>query len=252
MANSSVYPDLPLEGKRKCLEDLDDTIQTLQKIKKDLKEADDNSPDKNVLQVIWQCHVSLTFTKEEFEKSFINLNSRRRQPSYCPCIKSVIMQDNFMLDHNKNLQPIRMCFVKFSTDEDACIALERKQIQVNGQYNTGSCGVNIEFILPTQSLAVHKTFRIIGNSLARLEEIQKELRKIGAVRGSGGMPTPKSEFVDKAYYATELEKFKAIRAAGKSLEQHPHGLLSMAQPIDMGAFKMHIKTLYDEECDILI
>jgi hypothetical protein len=37
---SAVYTDMPPEGKRMCLESLDQTIATLHKIKKDLSDAD--------------------------------------------------------------------------------------------------------------------------------------------------------------------------------------------------------------------
>jgi hypothetical protein len=45
-ANSQSFKDMPLEGKRKCMGDLDDAIQTLQRIKKNLKKADDQAQDE--------------------------------------------------------------------------------------------------------------------------------------------------------------------------------------------------------------
>ena len=46
------FDDMPADGKRKCIDDLEHTIQTLQKIKNDLKEAENSSPDRNLLQIL--------------------------------------------------------------------------------------------------------------------------------------------------------------------------------------------------------
>ena len=250
-----VYKDMPQEGKRKCMEDLDNAIQTLQKIKTNLKETDDCSPDKNVVQVVWRWHKDTIPTKEDFDRSFDLLNSRSSKspkPVYVPCIKSVVIQDNFTLDTNKNIQPVKTCFVYLSTEEDFYTVLGFKEFQVSVKTQHGSSGLQVEFTLPSHSMATYKTLSTIGNSLARLEEIDKELKKIGAGRHGSNMPTQNRELVDKAYYATELKKFKAIRAAGNSIEQHAHALLFTRQPVDSEALKISIKKLYDEECDILI
>lgn len=254
MAEANKFDDLSLEGKRKCMEELEDTIQTLQKIKKNLKEVDDCSPDKNVVQVIFHGDKSVTFTKRDFERSLDELNSGRRQLVDVPsgCIESVTMQDNFTLDLNRNLQPIRMCFIEFSTEEDVYMALRLKKMNVGIKTNSRINYVNVEFIQPTQSSATHKTFRTIGNSLARLGEIDKELNKIGAVRRQGGMPELKACFFDKVWYLAKIQECKAIRATGKSLDLNVHGPLASVKPVDSEALKLLIKTLYDEECDILI
>ncbi len=48
-----------------------------------------------------------------------------------------------------------MCFIQFSTEEDACLALGLKDMQVVYK----SCGIQVQFIQPAQSLATHKTYR---------------------------------------------------------------------------------------------
>jgi hypothetical protein len=68
-------------------------------------------------------------------------------------------------------------------------------------------------------LATHKTLRIIGKAIVRLEEIDRELKKIGVVRAQGGMPKSKAELHDKSRYLTIINEAKATRAAGKSLDQ---------------------------------
>ena len=116
-SEAGVYADMPAEGKRKCLESLDQTIATLNKIKKDLGDADKRMLDSNVVQVLWPGDDKVIFTKEGFVKGFQN----RRIT--VPNIVAVSTQDNFILDSNKFLKPVRMCFFKFSTEEEACTVL---------------------------------------------------------------------------------------------------------------------------------
>lgn len=255
-ANSQSFEDMPLEGKRKCMEDLDDAIETLQRIKKNLKKADDRSPDKHLVQVLWKGHhPSFTFTKRDFEKAFHLINARIIPPSKplpVPGIKSVVMQDGFRLDDDKYLQSVRLCFIQFSNDEDYSMVLGLEKMDVNVQIQSSIHCINVQFIQPTRSQAMHKTLRIIGNSLFRLGEIDKELKKIGAVKNQAGMPELGPEFIDKAWYLTKLKECKRIRAAGGSLDLHSHAPLAGMKPVDSNALKQLIKKLYDEECDILI
>ena len=256
MVEANTFGDLPLEGKRKCMENLEDTIKTLQKIKHNLEEAEDSSPDKHLVQVLWKGrHPSFTFTKQDFEKAFHGINARIFPPSKplpVPNIKSVVMQDGFRLDDDKYLQSIRLCFIQFSNDEDYSMVLGLEKMDVDVQIPSSIHGINVQFIQPTQSQAMHKTLRIIGNSLFRLGEIDKELKKIGAVRAQGGMPELGREFVDKAWYLTKLQECKRLRAAGVSLDLHFHAPLAGIRPVDSQALKLSIKQLYNEECDILI
>ena len=246
-----VYKDMPPEGKRKCMDDLENALHVLQKIKKNLKEADDHSPDKKIVQVVWNGQQTLVPTKGDFERYFEEYNSGCKKQAFdnAPRIKSVVMQDNFKLDDKKYLKPTLMCFIQFSNEEDCCIVLGLGGL--NLRINNRGFGINVQFIQPTESQATHKTLRIIGNSIARLEEIDKELKKIGVVRDQGGMPKPKAELCDKSRYLTIINEAKATRAAGKSLD-HFHGVLASVKPFDLEAFQAVVKPLYDEECDILI
>ena len=237
-----LYPDMSPEGKRKCMDDLENTIKTLQKIKGNLKEADDHSPDKNLVQVLWKGPLSFTFTRQDVIQSFAAI----RLPVQ---VVSVEYQDNFTLTPNKFLEPIRMCFIKFVTEEEASMVLGLKQMVLSVQRHVG---YSIEFIPPTQSSATYKTFRIIGNSIARLGEIIKEYKKIGAVRVNYGKPELGKELIDKSWYLAQLPEFKRLRAAGVSLDLQGYGPLAGRKPVDSEALKAIIKQLYDEEYDILI
>ena len=63
-SEAGVYNDMPAEGKRKCLESLDQTIATLHKIKKGLDDAEKQRPDPHVVQVLWRGDDRVAFTKE--------------------------------------------------------------------------------------------------------------------------------------------------------------------------------------------
>jgi hypothetical protein len=130
------------------------------------------------------------------------------------------------------------------------LGLEKMNVTV--QILSSIHGIGVQFIQPPQSQAMHKTLRVIGNSLFRLGEIDNELKKIGAVRAHGGMPELGLEFVDKAWYFTKLQEYKRLRAAGVSLDLHAHGPLAGIRPVDSESLKLSIKQLYDEECDTLI
>ena len=272
MDNAQSYADLPKEGKRKCLDDLEQTIQTLQRIKINLGDAEKKaaavavvSPDTNVVQVqvLWKSEKSKSFTREDVIEAFKDHNSGRyigRSVSPVvvqvpiPNIISIEFQENFTLDSKKYLQPLRMCFIEFSTEQEASYALGLKDLIIYVKIDSSSSTTSypIQFIQPTQTSATHSTLRCIGTLIARLGEIEKEFKKIGAERLMGGIPTLKREFMDKAVYMAKLSEYKAARSAGASLDHNAYGLLVSRKPVDTAALQVLIQPLYNEECDILI
>lgn len=241
---SAVYNDMPTEGKRKCLESLDQTIATLHKIKKDLGDADKRMLDANVVQVLWQGGDNVTFTKEGFVRGFQSMCHPRAVPN----IVAVSTQDNFMLDSNKFLKPIRVCFAKFSTEEEACTAMGLKEMI----YFDGSHGFNVQFIPPTQPPTTRDNYRRAGKMVARLGEINKELKAIGAVRECGTVPRLGPGFVDNSFFLGLLAKAKAVLASGLSLDHHTYAPLASMRPVETAAVNARIKALYDEECGLLV
>lgn len=238
-----------MDGKRKCIDSLEQTIETLCKIKKDLSSADKQMPDTNVVQLLWSGDDNKTFTKEEIVKGLELMYSHQGSSALpVPLIIAVSMQDNYILDANRFLKPIRMCFIKFSTDEDVCIALGLKEMR----YTEGSQGFTAHFILPTQTSSTRDYYRSIGKLVTRLGEIDNELTKIGAVREYGTNPKLGSGFVDKSIVLDALVKMKAVLAIGYSLDHHMYALLASMRPVDTSAVNARLKTLYDEECNILI
>lgn len=238
-----MHPD----GKRQCLDHLGHTIQTLKKIENDLlKASDDELSSTKIVQVLWRGHDTATFTKEAFVDAF----KRWRQGN--PKIRQVEMQDNYKLDAEKYLSPIRMCFVRFSTDEDVAFALGMKRL---GQIRVDSPGgdfISVEFVLPVHSQPMHATLRRVGGLIKRLHDIDLELKQIGATRESGVVPTLSPKFVDKALFVSILEKSKKARVAGFSLDHHSFAPLISMKPVDTALLNAQIKKLYGEECDIII
>jgi hypothetical protein len=241
------YLDMHPDGKRKCLDHLGHTIQTLKKIESDLlKASDDELSSTKIVQVLWRGYHTATFTKEAFVDAF----KRWRQGN--PKIQSVEMQDNYKLDAEKYLSPIRMCFVRFSTKEDVAFALGMKRLgQIRFDSPGGDTCISVEFVSPVHSQSRHAMLRRVGGLIKRLNEIDHELQQIGAMRVGAGMPTLSPKVFDKTCGVSHLEKCKKVRAAGFSLDLHSHASLFM-KPVDTALLTAEIKKLYNEECDILI
>jgi hypothetical protein len=251
------YDEMPHERKRKCLDTLEETMQTLQKIKQDLTRAEDHTPDTHEVQIILKSGKSkiADFTKEDLIAGFHAANHRNRGSYVIPIpnILTVTLEDNFQLDDNKYLQPARMCFVRFSSEEEVSMVLGFEELQISHQ-TTDSVRVShhIRFIPPVQIPEVRKIFRHIGTLLTRLDIINQELKKIGAIREHGMIPKLGPEFCDRQTYRGYLAKFKAQRTIGASLDHHSYAPLASMRPVDTTTLNASIKALYDEECDILI
>jgi len=240
---AELFSNMPPEGKRKCLESLEQTIATLQQIKQDLLTELPTS-DPTVAQVLWRGDTQVTFTKEGFVKGFQVMHRRTRVPG----IVEVYTQDDFIPDADRFLQPVRTCFVRFSTPEEACAAMALEEMI----YVDGMRGFNIRFIPPTQASAASDTYRRAGRMVARLGEIGRELRAVGAVRDCGTVPRVGPAFADKSFFLGLLAKARTILANGHSLDHHTYAPLAGMRPVDTPALQAGIKALYDEECGLLI
>jgi hypothetical protein len=242
------YPDMTPELKRRCLDRLVHSLETMRSVESELQRAskeNEAAAAAKLVQVMWKGKSSLTFTKEDFAGAFEHVC----RGSAIPRIYSVEMQDNFELDSEKHLKPIRMCFIKFLTPEDARRALAHKELTVI--ISTGS-SVQVKFITPLQRQSTHAAFRHVWGLIERLNNVDLELKQLGAMRPNLGTPVLSPLLVDKAWYETMLEKMKRERASGRSLELHCHGTLASLKPVDIASLNAQIKTLYDEECDILL
>ena len=255
--------ELSPENKRQCLDNLKQTIETLIKLEKDLKRTE-ASKSTIVVQVLIDGSGGRVVSKDDFRKSFDRLNEQRlndqRRSSHTSQtlasnveITAVDIEENFKLDDKMcvNTKPMMEYFIHFESEEQARLVLEMKSMQFYLASPTGLV-TSAQFVKPTQPYEIRKTLRTIGNLLIRLDKIQDEFKKIGAVHRGPGKPTLSETFLDKSWFIRELERAKAIRAGGKSLDHNLYGPLRGCQPVDSSAVQAQITALYDEECDILI
>jgi hypothetical protein len=252
--------ELSPEYKRQCLESLKGTIKALIKIEKDLTSAEGiGRKSSDVVQVMnigihcsnYNCPVP---SKGDFRRSFdmlFDVQRRMHSPkAFNVEIVSLDIERNYKLDKDMrvDVKPTLEFFIKFESEEQACMVLGMKSMTLM----FGQLRVTVEFVQPTQSYATRKTFRTIGDSIVRLNAIEDEYKKIGAVRQMGGKPTLSDKYLDKSWFIRELERAKALRASGQSLDHNMHGPLRGRRPVDSTAKQAQITALYDEECDILI
>jgi hypothetical protein len=202
-------------------------------------------------------------TAEDFRRSFKDFADRcamstRSNPNpdlskilLSDNIKSFHVEKNYKLDANLKLQPaVNEWFLEFRKAGDARNALKLGEVQLN--FMT-TCGCIIKFIKPSQDFATRATFRKIGALVDRLKEIDEEYEALGAVRQGYGMPGMRGGFLDYGYLLDPncLSKWEGILASGGVLDHNAYGALR-ANPVDMNRRIQTIKTLYNEECRILI
>jgi hypothetical protein len=252
------YPDLPPESRQESKDYLDKFIETAQRMRKEMQEAEKADPDSRIVQVIGLQNRNATV--EDFEKSFKYLELQgqrfRRQNesvvSWIPEVKSLKKEINYRLDANHILQPAASeWFLEFHKATDAKLALTMPpfKLQVK-EPNNCVAGFQVTFAKPSQDLALRATFRKIGNLMERLKAIDKEYKEIGAIR-QYGTPVLAPGYIDKRYLLFELPKWKKLRDNGQSLDHNALGPLQSI-PVDVQAFATRIKQLFDEETDIKI
>jgi hypothetical protein len=220
--------------------------------------SDKVSPDARIVQVTGM--IGMVATVVDFRKSFKNFAERaaylnRRSPQlnfseYSPDLKSFCVEKNYKLDANLKLQPaVNEFFLEFYKAGDAQHALTLEGFQFYGVRITGC----VDFVKPSQDSATRATFRKIGALVDRLKEIDEEYEALGAVRQSAGMPVMRSGFLDSGYLLDPncLSKWEEVLASGGVLDHNAYGALRMV-PVDMNRRIQTIKTLYNEECRILV
>ena len=246
-AEASAYCDMSPEEKRKCLDAIQQRIRTMEKIQKDLLHADRPvSPDQHVVQAVWKGQPDLSLTEDDLYRAF---ERKCRRPS----IISVSMQDNYVIDPaTKQLQPQRMCFIKFKTAEDAQMVLDFGKLHVMGTNQHGGTGVAVEFVSPAETSAKRDTLRRVGKLVAGVKEINEKLTRMGDSYHNGHLPAPPQDLLPAAFYAELLTKAKQIRQAGGTLDPSTAGILLTRQPADVSAIQNRMTALFNEKCDLVI
>ena len=246
------FPDLTPEARKAVRKRLDQTVESLLKMQKDLKQADCGSVDARTVMVTG-LHPVWKVESGDFVQSFCNLartkGSHEKQPSVGALSVNLKIEHNYMMDGTgKVLGAVPEYYLIFGREEDACYALGLQEFRL---YFHGTSR-DVNFIPPTKSTATRAAFRKIGGLVERVRAIGEELKNMGAVwDGDGYKPDP-NKFIDKSWYVTSLAGMKRAREAGQSLDRNAHGPLKHRKPLDTAKFQAQVKKLYDEECDCLI
>ena len=241
------FPDLSPEAQKDVRERLEQTVATLLKLQRDLKQVDcGDGVDARTVQVVG-LHPGWKVTASDFGKSFSVQNGRKT--AFVPDGLALTTENNYMMDGTgKVLGAVQEWYIVFGRKEDACHALVLCDFNVS----FAGTGRNVKFIKPAQSSATRATFRKIGPLVERVRAIDEELKTMGAVRDGDGYKPDPNKFIDKSWYVTSLAGMKRAREAGQSLDRNAHGPLKHRKPLDTAKFQAQVKKLHDEECDCLI
>lgn len=164
-------------------------------------------------------------------------------------IEKIVYEDNYVLDSNNRLQKHDECFILFKTIRSAEYALGLGRIPVQplqfGQLPSMSLSK------PDRTSSVRSAYRKIGALVKRIEEIEREINALGAVR-EHGRPTIPSSYLDKSYFEEQILTWKRARSSGRTLDYHAFGLLRHSKMVDRQTLQSRLDALHNEECDALI
>ena len=250
------FPDLTPEARKKVRKRLDQTVESLLKMQRDLKHIDGGGVDARTVQVL-RLPSGRGVKASDFEDSFANLpldlKIHEGDQVRTPAKFKLTMEHNYKLDMTgKVLGAAEECYLTFRSEEDACYALGLEDFNLSFKTPGGRAGTSVKFSKPAQSSAKRAMFRKIGKLVERVRVIQGELKSMGAVWEGGGYKPDPNKYLDRSWFMTSLAGMKRAREAGQSLDHHAYGGLKHRKPLDVATFQAQVKKLYDEECDCLI
>ena len=245
------FPELSPEARKECQARLDETVDCLLKIQRNLKQGGWNVDARTVrvlgLYAGWG--VKASDFGVSFSKAAGNLRKNERDQAFIPDGLALTMEHNYIMDGTgKVLGAAEDWYITFGREEDACYALGLGNFML---YWAGT-GREVKFAKPAQSSATRATFRKIGPLVERVRAIEMELKLIGAVWDGGEYKPDDKKYMDKSWFVTSIAGMKRARESGQSLDRHAYGPLKHRKPVDMAKLQTQIKKLYDEECDCLI
>ena len=205
------------------------TVQTLHKFQRELDDA-----DARTLQVIG-LRDGMTVTVEDLQYSLENQGKKWK-------VTRLTKETNCLVNRGQLQDPVVEWFVEFGTVSDAKAVLALKHLNLH---------VPVKFARPSQDSEVRGTFRLIGQLVARLRDIETEYQRIGAVRVRPGLPVLASDMRDEKEVRLELEQMKLQRADGRSLDDTYYAAL-LQIPVKTDELNSKIRQLFDEECDLRI
>lgn len=244
------FSELSPEGKKQCQARLEETVNTLLKIQKDLANAD---PDDRTVCVIG-LHAVFGVKASDFINSFSKFpgdSGRNTGARYLITGGlALTMEKNFTVDQSSLALSGETdeWFLTFERVDDACYALGLGDFMLC----FGGTGRYVKFSKPLQRSATRVMFRQIGALVGRVRVIREKYILMG-VRLDTGLPmVDDHKYWDKACSVKMLAGMKRKRETGQSLDRNDYGPLKSLKPVDMAKLQAQIKTLYDEECDCLI
>lgn len=104
---------------------------------------------------------------------------------------------------------------------------------------------------PPKTADMLSKHREIHELVKRVKEIDAELKNLGAVR-EYGRPVLPSSFMDRSWFAEQIQKWKHARAAGRVLDHHAFAPLRYCKMVDRSSLQSRLDALHNEECDALI
>lgn len=232
------------KGGKACVDELDETIESLKTIKKNLL------PNKNAVVQISNTGVLYNLSAAYFQ---VALDNAFKTAPVMPRVVSFFIEDNFKIMNggtpNQSFEYVKEAFLELETDEQAAMILGMRTLNVTANFGQGF--LTFQFFPVSQPADIRQKFRTIANGITRLKEIKTEYDRIGIKQGASGPPELSDIYLDKSAYSSLIEEIKKRRICG-SYSYHDRAILLSKKPVDTAPLNARIAKLYDEEVATLI
>ena len=229
--NAALYEDGPALSDDEKIKHLEMLQQVLNSVQSTMDRKKKGGDDTRILSVPWP----RLLTEREILDNFARVGIKGNDI----CVKRIFYELNWNPETNRVFDEY---FVEFDTAEQASM-LER----ISGKSTMGFHGPKFSF--PKQNSATRATYRKIGKLIARLREVDGELKKIGAVPDANGFPILPSSFMqDKEFDKYVNDSLKLGPVDSKSL----HCFLCHRTKVDLVKRNAALKPLVKERVEILV
>jgi hypothetical protein len=224
---------------------LSDTIQGLVKIQEGLEELDAPWFDECIVQIIGLIAEKMSPTN--FMDAYAGWC--REYKGAFPRIKNVQInvELNTLPGPDKWLQSSTQVFAVFDTNTEAEFVLSTVK-----EFKSVFPGNSLKFQRPAFTSAEREEYRKIAKNIARVQEIEKELKSIGVRKGHDGVLELDPKYVDNAVYEEKLRVMKRARSSGLSIDREGYHYLALHEPADLQKLQKRVADLYDAQCDARI
>lgn len=253
------YPDLPLEGRLQCRENLKDTIKTLQKIEQSLEDL----PENRIVQVLGlKEKAGYAIVAHDFEVSFDYVFEQQCHSKVRPelprgRVLSFVKESNYVINADKSLTEVDQYFLEFDRAKDAELALKLGIYQFWLWRNGAGHQFKITFVKPSCPPETRAIMRKVGDCVKVIRDIQAEYRTLGAVtdpNASWSKPVLPPQLQDEAWFSQDanLPAMKRLRAQGKPLSREQYHVLVSFKVVNRGEIEARLQVLFDKEVDTRI